>query len=297
MLPWVRPDPHPDFAADAKALLTALRADVDAHKGVPHSDHFKNREIWTSSWRRRSQPAGLHKASLAGPELGPVKCVWCEQLRSAKRELDVEHYRPKVAITEWAGSPSIVSDAPPPEIDVGPGYWWLAFEWTNYFLACQPCNQGWKRNLFPVDGPRGKCVEGVEQTEKPLLLDPASKFRTRDHFRWTVEGIMEPLSPEGYATIVTCGLNRRDLRVRRSKVARDIKVALDSFTTAFRQWREISRTQPLAERRQKDLEEKCHAARDQIERLGSRTEEFTSMVRWFVEERLGCTWEDLTGIL
>jgi len=280
MLPWNRPDPHPEFEPDAAVLLAELRADVAKNKGVPHGDHFKNREIWTSSWARRKQQRGLHKTALGGAESWLSKCVWCEQQRPPKGELDVEHYRPKVDVSEWTGTPPIVSDTPPPKVTIGSGYWWLAFDWKNYSLACGTCNQIWKRSLFPVAAPRTVCVEGVEKAEKPLLLDPGSTFRTRDHFRWAIDGIVQPLSPEGYATIVTCGLNRKDLRIRRGKVAYEISRTLDELMISLR-------TGKIAER---------DKAYREIARLGSRAEEFTSMVRWFVEERLACSWDELDGL-
>lgn len=280
MMSWARPDPHDDFNADAARLLDGLRVDVARRNGRPHGDDFRNREIWTASWQRGKQARGLHKTALVGADPWLPKCAWCEQIRSWKRELDVEHYRPKVCVTEWAGKPPIVSDTPPPEIDIGPGYWWLAFGWNNYSLSCKNCNQGWKRNLFPIAAPRPACVEGVEVNEKPLLLDPGSSFRTRDHFRWTIDGIMEPISDEGYATIVTCGLNRKDLAVRRQKVALKVSKALDPFVRALRSHDVAGQREPF----------KAFAD------LGARSEEFTSMARWLVEERLGCAWEDLEGV-
>ena len=225
MLPWKRPTPHPLFATRAKELLTEVCTDVENRKGAPHGDDFKTRELW------RREP---HKSTLVGAEPWLAKCAWCEQFRAPKRELDVEHYRPTALVKEWEGTPPIISDTPPREKDVGAGYWWLAFSWENYSLACKPCNEGWKRNLFPVVAPRPTCVEGVEVAEVPLLLDPGSTFRAADHFRWTIDGIVEPVSPEGYATIVTCGLNRTDLRVPRGKVAVKTTKALGRFVSALR---------------------------------------------------------------
>jgi len=230
------------------------------------------------AWPRQTR--GIHKDTLIGDEPWAAKCLWCEQLRSSRRELDVDHYRPKVYVTEWSGDPPFVSDTPPPEIHVGPGYWWLAFEWTNLSMACKTCNQGWKRNLFPVEPPRGTCAPGIENNERPLLLDPASSFQVRDHFRWTIGGIMEPLSRQGRATIVTLGLNRRELLVRRTKVAIAINQVLDRLMEALRRRSELMQRKALAE----------------LASFGSRREEFTSMVRWFVEERLGCAWEELQGM-
>lgn len=278
MLPWTRPPPHPTFAGAAAQLLDALR--IDLGSGSPHEDHFKKRSIWNGSWTGPQQPRGVHKHSLLGDTPWTAKCSWCEQLRSGRRELDVEHYRPKVWITQWDGDPPYVSDEPPKEIDVGPGYWWLAFDWRNYSLACKPCNQGWKRNLFPMLHREGTCIEGVEQRELPLLLDPASDFRPRDHFRWTVDGIIEPVSHEGRATIITMGLNRRELLVRREKVARDTEHALTRLRRALRDGDGRIRQEALGE----------------LARLGSRSAEFTSMVRWLVEDGLDCEWDQLDGM-
>ncbi len=280
MLPYKRPEPHDDFATESERLLKDLRADVTARGGVPHGSDFTNREIWTAKWQRAGNSRGVHKAKLVGPEPWSAKCAYCEQFRAAKRELNVDHYRPKALITEWAGTPSYLIEEPPKEIDVGLGYWWLAFTWKNYSLACDTCNQGSKRNLFPVQPPRAPCVEGVESTERPLLLDPGSGFRTRNHFRWTFGGVVEPISDEGHATIVTCGLNRRDLTVRREKVALDVSRELNEFKLALRG---------------RDASAQRDALR-KIARRGSRAEEFTSMVRWLVEECLRCAWDRIEGM-
>ena len=88
---------------------------------------------------------------------------------------------------------------------------------------------------------------------------------------------MEPESPRGYATIVTCGLNRTFLRVRRGKIARKTVSALDRLVLAL----------------QNEDSHRCAEACKQLAELGSRSEEFTSMVRWFVEKRLGDSWEAL----
>jgi hypothetical protein len=197
-----------------------------------------------------------------------------------RRELDVEHYRPKVCVTEWSGKPAVVSDTPPREVDVGAGYWWLAFAWDNYSLACKGCNQGWKRNLFPIEAPRCACIEGVEVSERPLLVEPASAFRTRDHFRWDDAGHVLPESDVGYATIVTCGLNRRELTSPRLKAAIRTNRVLDRLIRSLRRH---------------DATE-VHQMADELAELGSRFAEFTSMVRWIAENRLGRRWEEIEGM-
>lgn len=145
MLAWPLPAPPDGFEAHAARLTGEVRGLVGT--GKPKGEHFVGREIWTRSWRRLH-----HKDAMLPPVPGLVACYWCEQLRSGNRELDVEHYRPKVEVTRWEGRPSFVADEPPPERNAVSGYWWLAFRWDNYALSCKTCNSHWKRNLFPLDG-------------------------------------------------------------------------------------------------------------------------------------------------
>ncbi len=53
------------------------------------------------------------------------KCAYCESKVVAQSHLEVEHFRPKKR----------VSDRP-----AHPGYYWLAYEWTNLYLSCKLCN-------------------------------------------------------------------------------------------------------------------------------------------------------------
>jgi len=57
------------------------------------------------------------------------KCAYCEAPTSVVAHGDVEHFRPKAV------------------------YWWLAYCYENYTYACQICNQTFKGDRFPVEGP------------------------------------------------------------------------------------------------------------------------------------------------
>jgi uncharacterized protein (TIGR02646 family) len=75
--------------------------------------------------------------------------------------LDVEHFRPKGAIEgdEAHG-----------------GYWWLAYECSNYFLGCTVCNRIRKKTGFPLLPDAIRCTYNTRDTiaiERRLLLDPA----------------------------------------------------------------------------------------------------------------------------
>jgi hypothetical protein len=70
------------------------------------------------------------------------KCAFCESKVSHIAYGDVEHFRPKKGYLQEDGD----------ELQ-RPGYYWLAYEWTNLLFCCQICNQRHKRNLFPLTDP------------------------------------------------------------------------------------------------------------------------------------------------
>jgi hypothetical protein len=265
MLSLARPPAHADFGAESKAQLDALRAIASGGMAID-GKHFARRELWS---------VAKHKQALVGDPESPTKCAWCERHCEWRRQLDVEHYRPKAAVMRWEGSPPLVSNEPPKQVPVSGGYWWLAFDWNNYSLACGPCNQGWKRNLFPVGGLRAPYGEGMETREVALLVDPMSSFRTADHFSWTQLGIMNAESERGTATIITCGLNRALLVSLRARTAQTVVGEIERF-------RRTLRTPGAAVRHLRALRELCAAA-----------SEFAGMNRWWVERKMGWTWEQL----
>lgn len=109
-----------------------------------------------------------HAKSWLEPLAG-AKCWYCE---SAVGRFDnpVDHFRPKGAVKERADHP---------------GYWWLAFEWSNYRYACGWCNSfrrshrgptsGGKHDYFPLLDEATRAATDADSLagEFPLLLDPA----------------------------------------------------------------------------------------------------------------------------
>lgn len=267
MMSLARPTAHADFVVESQAHLVALQ--TIAAGGTPiDGEHFERRKLWS---------VAKHKEALVGASRILTKCAWCEQHCEWRRQLDVEHYRPKAEVTRWEGSPPLVSDVPPKQVPVSGGYWWLAFDWNNYSLACGPCNQGWKRSLFPIRGARAPYGQGMEAHEVALLLDPMSSFRTADHFSWTPLGIMNAESDRGEATIITCGLNRGPLVALRERTARNVLQEID------RLWR-VRNSPAAAIRHLRALRELC-----------AQESQFAGMNRWWVERIIGCTWEALVA--
>lgn len=126
------------------------------------------------------------------------KCAFCE--RRVNEDGDVEHFRPKKAIQQAVGQ----------KLE-RPGYYWLAYEWTNLFLACSACNQRQKRNLFPLEnqGNRAKSHKSDISIEQPLFIDP-TRENPEEFIGWRSE---IPYAKAGNIrateTIESLGLKRR----------------------------------------------------------------------------------------
>ena len=144
MIRLARPAPTPAFttatgkAVKARAALAArFQADPDLQSGASTPE-------WDSSiW-------GDAKASFIAAQYG--KCVFCESRFTAVAHGDVEHFRPKSGFVAKAGTAM-----------KKPGYWWLAYDWHNYWASCQICNQTHKKNLFPLEIGGKRAAQGCEK--------------------------------------------------------------------------------------------------------------------------------------
>lgn len=83
------------------------------------------------------------------------KCCYCERLRDAKREPDIEHFRPKAEIKEVRK----------------PGYWSLAYDWANLLFSCKYCNQT-KSSYFPMNSGTHALMPDDVMHEDPVLPQP-----------------------------------------------------------------------------------------------------------------------------
>lgn len=149
------------------------------------------------------------------------KCAYCEVRIKGNHRVDVEHFRPKAEVTDENGRPvyllddegNVVLDANGVPVK-HPGYYWLAYDWTNLLPACADCDQAWKRTRFPVEGRHAQRPEEVAQ-EEPLLIHPLSDREADDpshHLLVDTEtGVMCPRTPRGEACIEILGLKRDPL--------------------------------------------------------------------------------------
>lgn len=134
------------------------------------------------------------------------KCCFCESRVRHVAFGDVEHFRPKAGYQQSTGEP------------VGkPGYYWLAYEWTNLLFACQVCNTSGKGNQFPLRDPntRAICHHDDMTREEPLLLNPA-EVDPEEHISFRQEiACAAGDSRAGRTTIEVLKLNREALVERR----------------------------------------------------------------------------------
>lgn len=90
-------------------------------------------------------------------------CAYCNKSLAEYSDSEVEHFRPKGSVKEDPGHG---------------GYWWLAYEFSNYLLSCRSCNGSrTKGSRFPLRSPGSARVTFETRTQLPeeqrLLLDPA----------------------------------------------------------------------------------------------------------------------------
>lgn len=164
------------------------------------------------------------------------KCAYCESPLE-KGSFGVEHYRPKGGV---AGCDH-------------PGYWWLAFEWSNLLPTCRPCNQGLLQHIvtadmdvtaveafqavspaenhgkatqFPVSGVRFTAAFDDHFAEGPLLLDP-TRSNPEPELHWRSDSVFSVVeaaetdtgvSDAGGETIKCVALKRLDLVQNRTRL-------------------------------------------------------------------------------
>lgn len=214
------------------------------------------------------------------------KCGYCELMVIGGQDGDVEHYAPKAALKmlgpdekTWgteAPNSSRVRGRKPMALSES-GYWWLAYDWSNYLLACAVCNQKWKKNLFPVKEPPQRTVPpAAKVAERALLLSPFAGAHPAKHLRFNADGSVQAWkgSRHGSETIKTVGLDRPSLRFAREPFLSDAYQALHEFADA--------KSEADTNRALKDLV-----------RLGSDNRQFAGAVRAVVEQELKMSWKQV----
>ncbi len=181
--------------------------------------------------------------NLHGPFHG--KCVYCESLMITDQHGDMEHFRPKKAISDINfNTVRIEIDG---ETRDHPGYYWLCYDFKNLLPACIKCNR--KSNIviegkkipigkdtrFPVKGTYAR-RPGEEDKEEPLLINPVFDDENPEkHLELDLTGLFNPRnqSPRGRACINIFGLNlREELVDARKEVYEATKVQVKMWLLA-----------------------------------------------------------------
>ncbi len=189
---------------------------------VAAGEALESKDFESAYWREDDVKRALF-------EMHSGKCCYCERNRDERRETDVEHFRPKARVT----------DDP-----THPGYWWLAYEWDNYFHSCKKCNQEHKKNQFPLmDGSsRARTPEDNLTEEKPFLINPENEnpeefigFEWDKAYGVYVKAVGRDDDGRGDRTIKITGLNQGTIPEERAGLVNFLEHIIDTMKWAQRQ--------------------------------------------------------------
>lgn len=211
------------------------------------------------------------------------KCAYCETYYSASAPVDIEHYRPKGAVSEDP---------------VHPGYWWLAMRWDNLLPSCIDCNRkrkqivlqpgtslaelqrlsrsaagnplgSGKKDSFPVaaGGIRALPELATFTDERALLLDPGQDDPEEhlDFLPLNGEpiGIVcargAPPSERGVTSIHVYGLNRLGLVQERTRILRHLEFLGDLVVELGSMAADIEGREPAVAQRLRFLQDRTAA--------------------------------------
>lgn len=193
------------------------------------------------------------------------KCCYCERRRE-RTEIDVEHFRPKGAVKQSKGAQKL-----------SPGYYWLAYNWDNLYLACKSCNTKWKGILFPLANEARRARwhgdANLVENEEPLFIDPGFEDPS-DHLRF-YRDIPAPTTRKGRITIQDLGLTGEERPLLKEARLEKINV-LEMYCKVV----EAALKRPdVAE-----LAELSHQAKGQLCGMVKPSAEFSLMSKNFIED-------------
>lgn len=193
-------------AAPPEILSTRGREEADRYQAA----YEENPAVYSSGAAKFSFDSGIYghssvKEALIAAQHG--KCCFCESKITHISYGDVEHFRPKAGYRQHSRDPLS-----------RPGYYWLAYAWSNLYLCCQLCNQRFKKSTFPLVDPSRRCRNHMADLhlEEPLFLDPGGDINPEDHIEFRRERPRARKgSLRGKTTIEALDLRREPLRERR----------------------------------------------------------------------------------
>ena len=156
------------------------------------------------------------------------KC-WYTEAQDAVSSFHVDHFRPKGR----AVNANVVREE---------GYWWLAFDWSNYRICGQLINVK-KKDQFPLAEPFVVDANHPEQIqlEAPLLIDPTTDDARLVSYEMDEDGCIATAVPGAdeletqrvSATIDVLGLNRLPrLNSKRADIWKDCYETILEYKSA-----------------------------------------------------------------
>ncbi len=178
---------------------------------------------------------------------------------------DVEHFRPKAGYRQSLKGRLI-----------RPGYYWLAYEWSNLLFCCQLCNQRFKGNYFPLadEAKRADSHHDPIKIEQPLFVNPALEDPegvlefcdgSDGHLLRAIGGNLR-----GELMIEALGLNREELVEIRRDALSQIEVLVECRELIARK---------ATENPSRELKKKLAKIDRQLKRCVSDSAQFAAMIR------------------
>lgn len=159
---------------------------------------------------------GTDEVRTALRDMQYAKCCYCEHKYEGSFNT-VEHFRPKAKAKTASGREQW-------------GYWWLAYEFDNFYFCCKICNN-FKSTWFPIGGRNRRyrpeeLPRHVSYLEPALIVDPGFE-RPERHLTYVRDPTtgawrIAPLDRRGAWTIRAARLDRDDLTGFRDDHVRDI---------------------------------------------------------------------------
>lgn len=207
--------PPNDWLEEAKLVTAALHAAIgdDERKAIIE----KNEKLWRDDRVRNWLLAIFHN-----------KC-WYTEAKESVSAIHVDHYRPKGRVTDL-------------EKNIHSGYWWLAFNWTNYRICGQLINVK-KSDVFPLSETQRATPDNPAslKLEATVLIDPTTDDAHLISYEMDEEvciavpmpGVDESEAGRATATIDILGLNRLNrLNQNRAGVWKECREGIADYLTA-----------------------------------------------------------------
>jgi uncharacterized protein (TIGR02646 family) len=173
-----------------KSVVAKVRETArEAHRQGKTGDTFRNAVCKAAHKAIDDCSAVWSNAKTALAAVSFDKCWYCE-CKQERSDLHVDHFRPKGRVTG--------------EKDHA-GYWWLAFDWRNFRLACTFCNciredsetdeSGGKGTKFPIFDPPPRMRRPLDQPDRTRLLDPVIRVDV-EKLTFTRNGLPAPITTD-----------------------------------------------------------------------------------------------------